>query len=98
MPGSCLPLLAGSCSPLPVGGRKVATPPLPPSKCKRHGRRSKKWLDPNFAAAAVPSSLSAIFGSGPATAAGSLGVASFAAVSASSGNLVRNCVEFYNLG
>ena len=92
---------------LPASGHKIAI--LPSSKCRRHGQRFKKQLDPNFTAVTVTGSLSAfaslaslsvsLAGSNePATAASFLGIAGLAAMSAHSGNLVKNCVEFCNLG
>ena len=65
MPGSCSRFL------LSASGHKVATPLSPKYRC--HARKSKKWPDPNFAAAVVsgplsafasPESLSALAGPG----------------------------------
>ena len=101
MPNSCLLSPAGSCLPLPAGGRKVATPPPPPlHKRRRHRRRSRKQPDQNLAAAAVSGFLSAagLAGFELAAAADSLSVADLVVASAPSENLMRNCIEFRNLG
>ena len=95
--------------PSPAGGRKVVTPPSP--KHRHYGHRFRKQLDPNFIVVAVPGGsgflsagfagfLSASFTdfSEPALTIDSLGVASLAAASVPSRNLVRNCIEFCNLG
>ena len=75
---------------------------LPPLKRRRHGRRYRKW-----AAELNSATIAAVFG-GPeslfADPAGSLSVGlvgsseSAVVASALSGNLVKNCVEFCNLG
>ena len=80
----------------------------PPPKHRHHGHRFEKWAKLNSAAIAVlgsPRFLSASlagFSSAGLAVFLSAGFADFsepaAAASAPSGNLIRNCVEFYNFG
>ena len=109
--------MLGFYLPLPTGGRKVATLPLP--KRRYYGRRFRKLMDLNSATATIPDSFGSLsagpagsLSAGltvslsaslvgffePAVAVGSLSIAGFAAASAFGENLIRNCIEFRNLG